>query len=211
MPPPSAEDLKRLPLRGIVAYAVRWAERVRPALTLSGPALTDEQVAAVDAAIAAARNFAEGTEPPPTPQDAMAMAHEAGAMAGAAVHAAGAEHGSQVRYAARTAYLAAETLAQALCAFAPASPVEADDILEPGNPLEWIIDMAATMAHSAGYSGRFVLAEAGIEDTAADDYSALLEQCAGQGDRVGDPLKVASLGPLWRDAPGEWMSAAGDL
>lgn len=204
MIPPSAEDLKRLPLRAIVAYAARWAERVRPVLALSEPAPTDEQVRAVDAAIVAACNFAEGTEAPESPKEAMPMALRAKEMALAAANVADPRERSQISYAARAAANAAETLAQALCAFAPATPVEADDILERPEPFEQIIDTAAMMAHLAGDSGRFVLREAGIKDTAAEDYAALLDQCAGQSVPIGDPLDVAGLGPLWRGAPPEW-------
>ena len=201
---PSVEDLKRLPLRGIVAYAVRWAERVRPALRPSQQTIDDERQRAVDAAIAAAKAFAEGIDEPKDPREAMPMAQKAKAMAMEAVSAADPADNSHVRYAARTAALAAETLAQALCAFAPASPQQADDVIELEDPLAMAIDGAAMMAHSTAYSARCVLRECGFEEGAADDYATLMEQFALQTDRIGAPLDVAAVGPLWRGTAPEW-------
>lgn len=181
-----------------MAYAVRWTQRVRPALS------SEEQHGAVDEAIAAAAAFVEGRGIPATSEEAMPMAHRAKELALAAVNAVDPNAGSQSRYAARTAGNAAETLAQALSAFAPACPVEADDILEPGDPLALKIYGAALMAHSTAYSARFVLREAGIKTTVADDYATLLEKHAGRDDPIGAPFAMADLGPLWSGAEPEW-------
>ncbi|NQT14971.1 MAG: hypothetical protein HQ582_19605 [Planctomycetes bacterium] len=54
--PPTEDDLKRLPLRSIVAYAVRCARRVRPLHYSDNP----EHVQAVDSAIEIAEQFATG-------------------------------------------------------------------------------------------------------------------------------------------------------
>lgn len=201
---PSEEELQRLSLRALVAYAVRWSQRVRPALSASDSTVTEEQGRAVDEAIAAAAAFVEGRGVPATPEEAMPMAHRAKELALAAVTAVDPNAGSQFRYAARTAGNAAETLAQALTAFAPACPAEADDILEPEDPLALKIYGAALMAHSAAYSARFVLREAGVKATAADDYATLLEQHVGEDDPIGTPFAIADLGSLWSGAEPEW-------
>jgi len=204
---PSVDDLKRLPLRGIVAYAVRWAERVRPLIGMSEQTINDERQRPVDVAIASAMAFAEGTEDPTTPQEAMPMAQKAKTLAMEAVSAADPADSSRVQYAARTAALAAETLAQALCAFAPASAPHADDILEPEDPLVLTIDGAAMMAHSTAYNARFVLKECGIKEEAADDFATLVQLFAAQADRIGAPLELSALGPLWRGAAPQWPAA----
>ena len=85
---PSIDDLKRLPLRGIVAYAVRWAERVRPIFDMSERTINGERQRPVDVAIASAMAFVEATEEPTTPQEAMPMAQKAKSLAIEAVSAA---------------------------------------------------------------------------------------------------------------------------
>jgi len=204
---PSIDDLKRLPLRGIVAYAVRWAERVRPIFDMSERTINGERQRPVDVVIASAKAFVEGTEEPTTPQEAMPMAQKAKSLAVEAVSAADPADSSQVQYAARTAALAAETLAQALCAFAPASPPHADDVLELEDPLVVAIDGAAMMAHSTAYNAWFVLKECGIKEEAADDYATLVQLFAAQTDWIGTPLELSALGSLWCGAAPKWPAA----
>lgn len=190
----------------MVAYAMRWAERVRPAYVTSQRSIDANRQRAADAAIASAKAFAEGTGDPNDSQSAMPMAQEAKALAMEAINAADPAENSQAGYAARTAALTAETLAQALCAFAPASPPQADDILDWDDPLASVIDSAAMMAHSTAYNAEFLLSKCGFEERAVDDYETLIEQFGPEAGQIGTPLDVAALGPLWRSAPPEWPS-----
>jgi hypothetical protein len=202
---PDVEQLKRLTLRAIVAYAVRWAQRVRPAFALSEQAQNNENCRVVDGAIAVAIAFSEGNETAADPQEAMAIAVAAASATG---------NDSRCRFAARAAALAAETLAHALGALNPSAPPDANDaalrgdcvIDEPDDPLTLIIDCAATAAHSAAYSARFVLKEFGIDATAVDDYVTLLEQSTKQSDRIGATVDIEALGTLWCGAPPDWRA-----
>jgi hypothetical protein len=196
---PEAEDLRSLPLRAIVAYAVRWAQRVRPAFAASGDGASNEDQHALDSAIAAAKCFIEAGESVAGPREAMALA-----MAAANAAASGEDAGS--RYAARSAALAAETLAHALGAFGRPSPPQADDILEMDDPLTLAVEAAATAAHTTAYSARFALKELGITTPIVDDFAILRERFDEEDDRIGTPMDFAELGSLWNGAEPDWRS-----
>lgn len=197
----TAEDLKKLPLRAIVALAVRCARRVESlALPPDGDPEKARVQAAVSGALGAVEDFARGLSGPAI--EAAVVAVEAGQ---------GAAQGEIVRENAYAAILRATHAA----ATAARSLEEREEPAEkqligggpPIQPLAHVADLSADLAAMGALAAARDAAEAfrttdEITRYAADDYRRLLRLRLGAYPEAGqpiDPSPEGPLGPLWTD------------
>ena len=120
---PSNEEMRELPNLAIVAFAARCARRVQPLLRAGWPDAPEEELEAVETAIAVAEQYsATGT----ASLVETAQSYRATETARAA-EAVGAQRSANVAYAAEAAYAAARAAAKApeAASFAAAGAAEA--------------------------------------------------------------------------------------
>jgi hypothetical protein len=175
---PTEDDLKKLPLLAIVAYAVRCARRARPMLdTIPNFAAHGT---AVEQAISLAERFCAGKELNDAPDAAERAADAAGRAAAVAHSFAG---GSAVALAAGAAQAAVQAAAAVEDFWV--QPDAADRVVR-----------AATYA--AGRASRAVAADHGavVSAAARGDYDRLFSLNLGTYPDLGQPIDPTENGPL---------------
>jgi len=190
---PTKNDLKKLPLGAIVAYAVRCARRVQPLYgRAAGGAKLAKHEAAVEEAISLAENFC-------LRHDVHAAAYGAAYAARDAVDTAVAQDAARVASgAARAAAYAFDIPQSAVyehAIYASRVAAEADDAAQ-----------AAVRAADHAWADAQAVAAA-----ARGDFERLLKLNHGTYPKVGDPIDPAEygpLGPLWPEGPPAWFTAA---
>lgn len=196
LPDFSVEHLKRLPLRGIVAFAARCARRVESLSRLpDGDPGGDGRLAQIEAALRLAEGFAGGSTTPPDPRvlaavDALAADPSGGPARDAAAAAARAAH------AAVSAWNSVG--AREVERFRPIEGRTSDgqDLL--GTLSDLTVDLAAldaftaaVNAYEAAGSGR-----AQFVASAFNDYDRLLRMELGHYPEPGRAINPAPDGPL---------------
>ena len=187
---PAEDDLKNLPLRAIVAYAVRCARRVRPLYGRAG-GIADlaEHEAAVEGALSLAERFCFGDD---VGQGAYGAAYGAGDAADTAA----------AQDAARAASAAARAAAYAFDI--PKSAVYDHPVYASRVAAE-AVDAAGAAARAAGHASD----DAGtVEAAAKADFDRLLELNQGAYPELGQPIDPTAngpLGPLWPGEPPKWF------
>jgi hypothetical protein len=197
----AADDLKKLPLRAIVAFAVRCARRVEGvALPPDDHPEKERWRAAIAEALRVAEDFARGL-PCPTAESAV-LAVEAGQEAG---------QGDALRenaYAAvvRTAHATVTAIhAIALQEEPPQRPMVSGALIP--HPLSHLAELTADLAALGAFTAATDAAEA-VASTdeftlwAARDYRNLLELKLGEYPEAGQPIDPSPGGPLGPLRPG---------
>jgi hypothetical protein len=195
----TVEDLKKLPLRAIVAFAARCARRVeRLALPPDDRPEKETVVAAIAEALRVAEDFARGL-PCPTIESAV-RAVEAGQAAVQGEIKRENAHAAVVR-AVHAAACAAHVLAVR-------EEPEEKRLLSGGPPphnLAHLADLTAELAALGAFTAAVDAAEAVASTSdfttwASEDYRKLLTMGLGQYPEAGqpiDPSPEGPLGPLW--------------
>jgi len=175
---PTEDDLKKLPLLAIVAYAVRCARRAQPVLdTIPSFAMHG---AAVEQAISLAERFCVGADLNAAPDAAERAADAAGRAASVAQSFAG---GSAVALAAGAAQAAAQAIAAVEDSWA--DPHSADRVVR-------------AVTYGAGRASRAVATDrtAAVSAAARADYDRLLSLHPGTYPDLGEPIDPTETGPL---------------
>lgn len=189
---PTEDDLKKLPLLAIVAYAVRCARRVQPVLdTLPSFAIHG---AAVEQAISLTERFCVGKDLNAAPDAVERAADAAGRTASVAQSFAG---GSAVALAAGAAQAAAQATAAVEDSWADSNSADR---------------VARAATYAAGRAGRAVATDryAAVSAATRADYDRLLSLNLGIYPELGlpiDPTENGPLGPLWPEGPPTWYTA----
>ncbi len=181
---PSAEDLKQIPLRALVAYAARCARRVH--ILFEGRVVDLEYRAKVEGPIQIAERFARGDAG--TGDDAWRSAMAAGDAAIAAARAAG---DADLEAVANAALEAAATALAALEADLGRETADA----RYRDAIERVVALGSAQAAWAA-----VAAWATAIDAAWADFDQLLKLHLGSFPELGqpiDPSESGQLGPLW--------------
>jgi hypothetical protein len=197
----TADDLKKLPLRAIVAFAVRCARRVqRLALPPDDHPEKEKWGSAIAEALRVAEDFARGL-PCPTIESAVRAVE-----AGQAV-----VQGDLVRENAYAAVVrAAHAATTAIHAIAVREEPEEKRLVSGGpplHPLSHLADLTADLAALEAYTAAMDAAEA-VATTrnftigAAEDYRKLLELKLGPYPEAGQPIDPSPEGPLGPFWPG---------
>lgn len=188
---PTEDELRKLPLGAIVAYAARCARRVQPLYgRAAGAAKPTKHEAAIEWAISLAENFC--------------LRHEvSGAAYAAAYDARDAVDAADARDAARAASAAARAAAYAFdipksavyehAVYANRVAIEADDAA----------NAAARAANHACDGAR------AVEAAARADFDRLLQLNQGTYPQLGTPIAATEngpLGPLWPGGPPDWFA-----
>src|SRR5512135_3211581 len=206
------DQLAQLPLRAIVAFAVRCARRVQPL----GHVLTEYRPVEVEDAIASAEGFARGGK---AVRAAGAAARAANA-ARAAARAVDAARAAAAKAAADSDWVDADD-AEAADAWAEA-PVRAADAAacaaRAANAAR-AADRAAADASAAGADADTARAawdtgRDAARDAARGDLYRLRALDLGRPGTMGkpiDPAEQGPLGPLWTDAAPDWYTKATKL
>ena len=186
---PTEDELKKLPLLAIVAYAVRCARRAQP-IFAAIPNLATHG-AAVEQAISFAERFCVGKDLNAAVDAVERAAERAADAAAVARQFAG---GNAAALAAGAAQAAAQATAAVEDSWA--DPNTADRVVR-----------AATYA--AGRASRAVAADrcAAVSAAARADYDRLRSLNLGTYPELGqpiDPTETGPLGPLWPEGPPEW-------
>ncbi len=187
---PTQNDLKKLPLGAIVAYAVRCARRVQPLYgRAAGIAELPTHEAAVEWAISLAESFC--------------LSHDVSAYAyNAAYGARTATEDVAARDAARAA--AAAVRAAAYAFDLPKSAVY-DRPLYASRVAAEADDAGQAAVRAAGHASD----GASAVHAASADFARLLELNQGTFPKLGepiDPTENGPLGPLWPEGPPEWFA-----
>ena len=204
------DQLAKLPLRAIVAFAVRCARRVQPL----GRVLTEYRQVEVDDAIAIAHEFARGGKA----VRAASAAARAGNAARAAARAVDAARAAAAKAAADSDWVDADDAEAAAWADATVRATDAAACAARAANAARAADIAAADAAAA----RAAADAAAAEDTAraAWDTGRAASRTAARGDlhqllalelgRPGtlgkpiDPAEDGPLGPLWPNAAPDW-------
>ncbi len=175
---PTEDDLKKLPLLAIVAYAVRCARRAQP--TFAAIPNFAPQGAAVEQAISLTERFCVGTDLNAAPDAAERAADAAGRAATLARSYAGGA-------AAALAAGAAQAAAQATAAV--------EDYWVQPNSADRVVRAAA---YAAGRASRAVAADrsAAVNAAARADYNRLLSLNLGSYPDPGQPIDPTETGPV---------------
>jgi hypothetical protein len=188
------EDLKKLPLRAIVALSARCARRVEHlALLPDDDPQTERCRAAVAGAIRLAEDFARGL-PCPSPESAVreveawrsvveadfVRSSATGAIAMAAHAAAVALHGLELR---------AETEKSHAVGAAKADPLPHLADVTADEAARGAFTAALEAVAAEGHSDSFI-------NAAIDDYQKLLRLDLGSYPQAGNPIDPSSRGPL---------------
>ena len=205
---PTEDDLKKLPLGAIVAYAVRCARRVQPLYgRAAGLAEWRKHETALEWAISLAENFC--------------LSHVVSAAAyDAAYGARSAAQAVDARDAARAASAAARAAAYAFDV--PKSAVY-DHVIYASRVAAEAVDAAKAAARAAAHAASATTAAAcspdedesdenDDEDAAQDaaaraDYDRLLKLNPGAFPKLGQPIDATEngpLGPLWPAGEPDW-------
>jgi hypothetical protein len=201
------DQLAKLPLRAIVAFAVRCASRVQPL----GRILTEYRQVEVDDAIAIAVRFARGGKA----VRAVGAAARAGDAARAAARAVDAARAAAAKAAADSDWVDADdaeaaaawadatvrAVDAAACAARAANAARAADIAAADAAAA---DAAEDTAHAAWDAGR-----AASRAAARGDLHRLLALELGRPGTLGKPIDPAEdgpLGPLWPNAAPDWYT-----
>jgi hypothetical protein len=187
------EDLKKLPLRAIVALSARCARRVEHLAVPADDRLETQRCrAAVANAILLAENFANGS--PCSPAEVVVTEiEEARALA----------NGDFVRDSAlATIETTARAVANALHAFGDRS--EAEKSSRPGSkadPLQSVAELSADLTARSAFTAAFeAVAAQGHTDAfikaAIADFEKLLRLDLGTYPNAGTPVDTSSRGPL---------------
>jgi len=180
---PTEDDLKQLPLRAIVAYAMRCARRVQPLLLrATGLPGHERNVGAVDEATLAAERFCRGEQVTAADADAHAAYADAVNARAACAAADAAARAAYASYAAARATRAAA--ARAAAENAAAYAVNAADAAT---------DATADAAADADAEATAVRA---AEAAAKADYDRLLSLNLGVYPELGQPIDPTENGPL---------------
>ena len=172
---PTEDDLKKLSLRAMVAYAARCARRVQPLLRSA----KQKHVEAVEGTISMAERFAKG--------------HDIGADTAARVAdeaAAAADHAAAAAYYGHSA-------------FAEASAAARHDDARHTHLTAYVeyADAAYTnAAHAAAEAEAapdHAAARAAVVQASRRDYTQLLSLTGNAAGQLGDPIDFDKLGPLW--------------
>src|SRR5271165_3614102 len=193
------DQLAKLPLRAIVAFAVRCARRVQPL----GRVLTEYRQVEVDDAIAIAEGFARGGK-----ADRAARAVDA-ARAAAAKAAADSDwvDADDAEAAAAWADATVRAVDAAACAARAANAARAADIAAADAAAARAAaaaDAAEDTARAAWDTGR-----AASRTAARGDLHQLLALELGRPGTLGKPIDPAEdgpLGPLWPNAAPDWYT-----
>jgi hypothetical protein len=207
---PTVDELKTLPLRAIVSYAVRCARRVQPlywqarevahrekheaaietALTITEQFCRGEHIAAADAADAA--RAAEAAADAADAVEAAAEAAEAAAEAARAARAGTASRAAAAAFAGATAGVTAAIARTADAADAARAARAAFSGATAG--------VTAATARAAG--------KAAIAAARADYYRLVSVNLEGYPDlgQPIDPTENGPLGPLWSAGPPAWFT-----
>lgn len=188
---PTADDLKKLPLGAIVAYAARCARRVQP---LYGCAAGLGDLRKHEAAVEGAISLAE----------AFCLSHDVSVPAyGAAYAARDAADSPAAKDAARAAAAAGRAAAYAFdlpkCAVYD-RPVYASRVAAEA------VDAADAAARAADQASGGAGA---VQAAARADFGRLSKRNQGTYPELGQPLDATQngpLGPLWPAGPPEWLS-----
>ncbi len=191
----TADDLKKLPLRAIVALAVRCARRVEPlALPPDDHPERENLRSAVVEALRVAEDFARGL-PCPAIESAV-RAVEAGQAA---------VQGDLSRENAYAAVVqAAHAAATALDALALRAEPEERRLISgdpPPRPFPHLADLSADMAALGAFTtamdaARAIASADDFTESAAEDYRKLLGLQLGQYPEAGQPIDPSPDGPL---------------
>jgi hypothetical protein len=194
------QELSRLPLRAIVAFAVRCASRVEPLTSELG----EEAVQIVHGVIATAEGFAKGASLDKNMVDEAARAAARAADVVRSGSSRASTAGRDSANAARAAWAASETVRAAHSA-ARAIGVGALDAALSAAALASQVAEAADDAATAA-------AEVAAANAARADLSRLLELNLGGPGEIGQPIDVTETGPLgslWpKGAPVWYLSPA---
>lgn len=188
---PTRDELMKLPLGAIVAYAVRCARRVQP---LYGRAAGVAELPKHEAAVAGAISLAEE----------FCLSHVVSAAYDAAYHARTAADTADAKDAARAAAAAARAAAYAFDL--PKSAVYDRSVYASRVAAE-----AADGAEAAARAAAHASDGAGAAEAAARaDFDRLLNLNQGTYPKLGqpfDPTENGPLGPLWPEEPPKWFAA----
>ena len=189
---PTQQDLKKLPLGAIVAYAARCARRVQPLYgRAAGIAELPKHTADVEGAIVLAEDFC--------------LSHAVSTPAyAAAYHARTAADAADAKDAARAAAAAARAAAYAFDI--PKSAVYDHSVYASRVAAE-AADGAQAAARAADHASAGAQA---AEAAARADFDRLLTLNQGTYPELGqpiDPTENGPLGPLWPEEPPEWFAA----
>jgi hypothetical protein len=200
----TADDMKKLPLRAIVAFAARCARRVEDRALPPGDHPEKERwAAAIAEALSVAEDFARGL-PCPTIESAVRAVEQGQAAAAGDIRRENA-HAAVVR-AVHAAACAIETLEVR-------DEPEEKRLVSPGpplHPLGHLADLTADLAALGAYTAAVDAAQA-VASTdefttwAAEDYRKLLKLGLGRYPEAGQPIDPSPdgpLGPLWPGTPG---------
>jgi hypothetical protein len=200
----TADDLKKLPLRAIVAFAARCARRVeRLALPPDDHPEQEKWAAAIAEALRVAEDFARGL-PCPTIESAVREV-EAGQAAA---------QGDLTRENAYAAVVrAAHAAACAIHVLAVREEPEEKRLVSGGpplHPLTHLADLTADLAALGAFTAAVDAAEAVASTNdfttwASEDYRKLLRLGLGRYPEAGqpiDPSPEGPLGPLWPGTTG---------
>jgi hypothetical protein len=191
----TAEDLKKLPLRAIVAFAVRCARRVEHlAVPPDGHPRQEALRAAIAEGLRVAEDFARG-RPCPALEGAV-LAIEAGQ------EAAQGEITRENAYAAVVrAIHAAATAAHAIAEEQEPAEKRLVSGGPPVRPLEHVAQLSADLAALGSFTAARDAAEAlrstdDVTAWAAEDHRRLLELGLGRYPEAGQPIDPSPEGPL---------------
>jgi hypothetical protein len=189
------EQLKALPLRAIVAFAVRCARRVEALAQLpEGTAQRESRREAVEAALRMAESFARGTDEPP--DESVVAAIDASREPGG--EPANVAAASAIAQAARAASSAWQTKAQA----AEENRTQGKPMIEAGRSRGALThvtaDLAAMNAYTAAAAAFVSVGYRNEEfvDSALRDYRKLVRLELGRYPELGAPVDPSPDGPL---------------
>ena len=186
---PTAKQLRQIPLRALVAYAVRCAQRVRPLYVLGTDVPEEaEYLVAIDSAISVAADFATGVDI----SKMRAMNAEEAAVKAVVAATQFPDADGSAAYAANAVYAVVHTTVAAL------------DLLnsrnDKGEAATAVIIAAITTVDAAAAADKTVIRAAEF------DWQMLHRMQLGHFPDAGDPVDPTAkgfLGPIYRDWQGE--------
>jgi hypothetical protein len=194
----TVEHLKQLPLRAIVAFAVRCARRVEQHAELpEGHPQRESRRAAIEAALRMAEAFAQGSDAPPDESVIAAVTASRNVTGGPPGSADATAAAAEAAHAAAGAWQVAFERREEVGPWAT-------DTAEAGRCRKGVEDVTAELAAlnaltaaedanvSIGYHNE------GFLDAARSDYNQLIRLKAGRYPELGNPIDPSTGGPLGR-------------